>query len=306
MGTDAPAVTGVVSDIQRFCLHDGPGIRTVVFLKGSPLRCRWCQNPESLRAAPEILHAPRSCLGCGACARACPRAAIRVDVKSVVDWARCDQCLECAEACPSGALRVVGRRVSVSEVMDVVLADRPFYARSRGGVTLSGGEPTLQPEFAAALLVASREAGISTVIETSGAVATERLLGLARLADLVYFDLKSARSETHHRNTGTGNELILRNAAALVAAGTDVHFRVVVVPGVNDAPDDLAALKSVLASLDARDVQILRYHGLGASKLNSIAPLLVPFAAHDSALPSVAAFEEALRAPGRRIVVGGE
>ena len=306
MHAEAPSITGVVSDIQRFSLHDGPGIRTVVFLKGCTLRCRWCQNPESLRAAPEIYHAPQRCLACGACARVCLRAAIEVDVRSTLDWARCDQCLACAEACPSGALRVVGRRVSVVEVMEEVLADRPFYTRSRGGVTLSGGEPALQLEFASALLSALRDAGVSSVIETAGAVATERLLALARLADLVYFDLKGARSETHRRNTGSGNELILRNAAALVAAGARVHFRVVAVPGANDAPEDIVALRTLLASLDAREVQLLPYHGLGASKLNSLAPVLEPLAPDDAARPRLEALEAALRAPGRRIVVGGE
>ena len=306
MDAVTPAVTGVVSDIQRFCLHDGPGIRTVVFLKGCTLRCRWCQNPESLRTAPEIFHAPRHCLACGECARICPRAAIKVDARSTIDWPRCDQCLACAQACPSGALRVVGRRVSVAEVLEAALADRPFYARSGGGVTLSGGEPALQPEFASALLSALRKEGISTVIETAGAVATERLLALARLADRVYFDLKGVRGEMHRRNTGSGNELILRNAAALVAAGVQVRFRVVVVPGANDAPEDIAALRTFLASLDAREVQLLPYHGLGASKLDSLAPVLEPFALDSAARPQLDALEAALRAPGRRIGVGGE
>lgn len=306
MDANAPAITGVVSDIQRFSLHDGPGIRTVVFLKGCPLRCRWCQNPESLRMVPELYHAPSHCLACGACERICPRAAIKVDVRSTIDWARCDQCLACAEACPSGALRVVGRRVSVAEVMEVALADRPFYNRSGGGITLSGGEPALQPEFASALLSALHDEGISTVIETAGAVATERLLALARIADLIYFDLKAARSETHRRNTGSGNQLILRNAAALVAAGTNVHFRAVVVPGVNDAPEDIAALRTLLASLDAREVQLLPYHGLWASKLNALAPVLQPLALDSTVRSRLDTFEAALRAPGRRVVLGGE
>jgi pyruvate formate lyase activating enzyme len=306
MHTDAPAIAGVVSDIQRFCLHDGPGIRTVVFLKGCTLRCSWCQNPESVRAAPELYHAPHHCLACGACVRVCPRAAIKVVGRSTIDWTRCDQCLACAEVCPSGALRVVGRRVSVAEVMEVVLADRPFYLRSGGGVTLSGGEPAFQLKFASALLMALRDAGISTVIETAGAVATERLLALGRLADIVYFDLKGARSETHRRNTGSGNELILRNAAELVAAGVNVHFRVVVVPGANDAPEDIAALRTLVASLGAREVQLLPYHGLGASKLNALAPVLKPLSLDAAATPQIEAMEAALRAPGRHIVVGGE
>lgn len=255
-----------VTDVQRFSAHDGPGIRTVVFLKGCPLRCAWCHNPETQRAEPEIRFVAARCIGCGACAATCPRGAHRCSPERVFDRSKCIACGACAATCPAGALERVGEERSVAELLGLVRRDAPFYGRE-GGLTLSGGEPMAQPEGALALLAAAREAGIGTCVETCGAFDPAFAPRLASLADTVLFDLKDTDAARLRENAGGDLDAILRALRALDAAGANLALRCVLVPSVNLLESHARAVADVFRSLrHARHVELLPYHSWGVDK----------------------------------------
>jgi pyruvate formate lyase activating enzyme len=260
--------TGRVFDIRRYSVHDGPGIRTTVFLKGCPLRCAWCHNPESQSPLPQLLLRPERCLGCGACVRSCPHAAIRTtDGRCRTDAARCRTCGACADACSAEARELVGREMSVDAVLNEIERDRLFYDESGGGVTFSGGEPLGQFDFLRALLVGCRLRAIRTAIDTSGHAPTASLLEVAALTDLVLYDLKHLDDARHRHGTGVGNGLILANLRGLTATGVHVVVRVPLVPGFNDATDDLRRTAEFVATLDpVPRVQLLPFHAAAAEK----------------------------------------
>ncbi|MFN8091096.1 MAG: glycyl-radical enzyme activating protein [Vicinamibacteria bacterium] len=259
--TGRSEVAGRVFDVQRYSLHDGPGIRTTVFLKGCPLACLWCHNPESQSVAPEVLVTAERCLSCGSCVTACEHGA------PLPGDARCTACGACAEACPAGARRLAGRETTVGEVMREVLRDRVFYDDSGGGVTFSGGEPLAQPAFLAALLDACRAAGIHTAVDTCGFAPRDRLMDLAPRVDLFLFDVKLVADARHRALTGVPSAPILANLRALAAAGAAVWVRVPVVPGLTDAEADLAATADLVAALPrAPRVSLLPYHRTGVAK----------------------------------------
>lgn len=274
-GPPKTELLGRVFDIQRFSLHDGPAIRTTVFLKGCPLRCLWCHNPEGISASPEISFLPEKCMACEECARACPNSAHRLKTSagdSVVthhyDRHACQVCGRCTETCDAGALEFVGRLMSVDDVMKVVNLDRAFYARS-GGLTISGGEPLAQLDFTLALLRAAREQGIHRCVETSGFAGWERLRQLLPLVDLFLFDCKETDPETHKRFTGQSNSIILENLRALHAAGAKIQLQCPVVPAFNDREDHFAGVAALARSLpNLEGVRLLPYHPLGESKLH--------------------------------------
>ncbi len=255
----------IVFDVQRFSVHDGPGIRTTVFFKGCPLRCLWCQNPEGLRAEPEVAFYPERCRAARDCRAACPRDALRPDGGRVVRD-RCDGCGRCADACPYEALRVVGRRVTVDALAAHVLRDAPFYAASHGGVTLSGGEPTAQMAFVGELARRCRDAGVGVALQTCGTFRWEAFAPYASQFELVQLDLKVIDADAHRRLTGGDNAVILENARRLRAAAATVQFRTPIVPGMNDDERDLRALAAFLRAIDAPAVQLLRYHAMGEAK----------------------------------------
>ncbi len=257
-----------VFDIERFAIHDGPGIRTTVFLKGCPLRCAWCANPESQSAKPELMHAERKCVGCGRCANACKHGAVKMaDGRPVFDRAKCVLCGDCVRACLSGALKIAGRAMAVDEILRVVLRDRTYYQNSGGGVTVSGGEPFAQPQGLFALLSACKEAGLSTAVETCGDVAPEVFARSFGLADLYLFDIKHADAEKLRQMTGGGLPRILQNLAAAAQQSTgNVVVRVPVIPGFNFDEASINAIFGVALQNGVQQVHLLPYHTLGSGK----------------------------------------
>lgn len=261
---------GVVFNIQSYSIHDGPGIRTVVFLKGCPLSCLWCSNPESQRTAPELGLLAERCAMCGACVQVCPRGAVTLtgSGEPSTDREKCVVCGLCEEACPYRARKVYGRRVGFRELMNEIGKDMPFYLRSGGGVTFSGGEPTLQENILLPLLKACKEKYISTAVETCGYVTDrarlDRLLGYI---DLVLYDIKCMDQEKHRRFTGVSNEVIVENARYLASLGKSMTARVPVIPGFNDTREDMEAIgRFVISLISVREVNLLPYHELGKSK----------------------------------------
>jgi len=254
-------VRGRVFNVQRYSLHDGPGIRTTVFLKGCPARCLWCHNPESQSFAPEVLVVETRCVSCGTCSTVCEHGA------PPPGSSLCTACGACVETCPAGARQLAGRETTVDEVMEEVLRDRVFYEESGGGVTFSGGEPLAQPDFLEALLEACRAASVHTAVDTCGFSSRARLLALAPLVDLFLFDVKLVDDARHLSLTGLPAAPILKNLRALAESGATVWIRVPVVPGHTDGERDLAATADLVAGLPGvRRVSLLPYHRTGAPK----------------------------------------
>ena len=262
--------TGIVFDIQKFSVHDGPGIRTTVFLKGCPLRCSWCHNPESWHGAPELLYDAEKCVGCRACASLCPRGCHRFgeDGAHRLDRGACVGCGACVERCRPGALELCGRVRTTAEVLHEVLKDKPFYDNSGGGLTVSGGEPLFQAAFTEELLRGAKAEGLHTCLETCGFAPWERLEALLPLVDLFLYDVKCVDAARHREFTGQDNALILENLSRLSRAGARLRLRCPLVPGLNDGESDLAALGRLAESLSGQveGVDVEPYHPLGVSK----------------------------------------
>ena len=259
-------VTGVVFNTQRFCVHDGPGIRTTVFLKGCPLRCSWCHNPEGLSPEPEISRIASRCTGCGSCREVCP------DGSASFGGEGCTRCFRCAEACRTGALRVTGREMTDGEVIAECLKDRVFYEESGGGVTFSGGEPLSQPQFLLACLTRCREERLTAALDTCGYADRDILLEAAGMCDTVLYDLKVVDGESHKQNTGISNDSILDNFVSLGSRHTNVWVRIPVIPGVSDSEGNAAAAASLAAGMaGVRRVCLLPYHAMGAAKAGTSA-----------------------------------
>jgi pyruvate formate lyase activating enzyme len=257
---------GLVFDVQRFSVHDGPGIRTTIFFKGCPLRCPWCQNPESLRPHAEIAFYADRCRGTGDCVAACSRRAVQRGAERILRE-QCDACGLCIPACPFGALQKVGRSVPLDALFDEVLRDRPFYASSGGGVTLSGGEPTMQMEFAGAFAQRCRESDLSVGIQTCGAFRWEAFASYLPLFEFIHFDLKLINPQAHRSIIGAENHTILANAGRLLEAGSAVLFRMPVIPGYTDTKENLRDVATFLHEHRARKIHLLPYHPMGESKL---------------------------------------
>ncbi|MCX8205051.1 MAG: glycyl-radical enzyme activating protein [Candidatus Nezhaarchaeota archaeon] len=259
-------IIGLVTEVKRFSLHDGPGIRTTVFVKGCPLRCKWCSNPETWSPHPEIYFIAKRCANCGACARACPTpGAISMAHSSRIDRGRCARCMKCVEACPNGALRKVGDYVTPEEVAEEVMKDYVFYVSSNGGVTVSGGEPLYQPGFTSELLRICREEGVHTCLDTSGYAEPSVVEEVLRHVDLVLLDIKHMDPVEHKRWTGVSNDLIIKNAELMVRR-CEVRISIPLVPRVNIDSENLRRVAEFAASLGVKFIDLLPIHRLGESK----------------------------------------
>jgi glycyl-radical enzyme activating protein len=259
---------GLVFDIQHFTIHDGPGIRTSVFLKGCPLRCLWCHNPESQASGVEIFYLPEKCIVCRACGEVCPEGAHHFENDlHRLDRSICVRCGACVLECYSGGLERVGQEMDVDTVLAEVLADQPFYRTSCGGLTISGGEPMQQFDFTRALLQSAKAAGLHTCLETSGCSSRERYLDIAPLVDLFLFDVKETDPELHRQFTGVSNHAIRENLLALDHSGARLVLRCPIIPGLNDRLEHLAGIAELANRLqNVEEIHILPYHPLGSSK----------------------------------------
>ncbi|MFI4910414.1 MAG: glycyl-radical enzyme activating protein [Sedimentisphaeraceae bacterium JB056] len=262
-------MNGIVFDIQRFCTHDGPGIRTTVFLKGCPLKCRWCHNPESKKMAAELLFSPNMCIDCGNCDRVCPKE----DVRSILSGSAredCGECLSCADVCDSGTIKLSGREMSVQDVMTEVLKDADFYDEC-GGLTISGGEPLLQSDFTIELAKAAREANITVCLETCGFAKSEDVQRAAEFVDLWLYDVKDTDSNRHLANTGVELDVIMRNLELLDSLGAVTVLRCILVKNDNDNIEHYSALAKIYNRLEnCMGIELLPYHSLGNSKLEQL------------------------------------
>jgi len=270
---DDNAVSGLVFNIQKYSVHDGPGIRTIVFFKGCPLSCRWCSNPESQSFKVELAFNEGRCLGlskCVRCLNACPHLAIaQENDKPLFDRAVCETCSKpCVAACPSSGVITYGKRMRVDEVLRVVEQDGVFYNRSGGGLTLSGGEPTAQPAFALALLRAAKQRRLHTAMETSGHAPWDVLSSICAHLDSLLFDIKSLDEGRHKECTGVGVELIRANFERLVAdfPTLPIHVRTPIIPGFNDTEKDIQEIAEYVAGRPNVDYELLPYHRLGTQK----------------------------------------
>ncbi len=263
---------GFITDIQRFSLHDGPGIRTTVFFKGCNLNCAWCHNPETINPKPELLYYEEQCLGCGHCVPVCPTGAQRiVDGRHLFERDRCIACGRCAAVCYPGAAVLAGREVPATAVLHEILLDRTYYIRSGGGVTLSGGEVLVQKDFAREILGLCREQGILTAIETNLCAAWEDLQTMLPLTDLLLLDMKHWDAAEHRRWIGADNRLILANVRRLAQVRVPLIIRTPVIPGVNDSEAVIGDIAECIAGLpNLLYYELLRFNPLGEGKYRAL------------------------------------
>jgi len=263
---------GLVSDFKRMAVHDGPGMRTTVFLKGCPLRCLWCHNPENLSAAVEISYTPKICVSCGACADVCPKQAHIFDENGHrMDHSLCVRCGACVEACMPGALKRYGMEMTAEETAQKLLEDRLFFITSGGGVTVSGGEPLLQSEFVAEVFSILKKHGVHTAVDTCGCVPWQAFENVLGKTDLFLYDLKHMDSAAHKRGTGRDNELICENLIRLGASGAKIEIRMPIIPGYNADDENLMATARFVSKIPGvQALRLLPYHSLARDKYTAI------------------------------------
>lgn len=258
---------GITFNIQKYSIHDGPGIRTTVFLKGCPLGCWWCHNPESQKAKQDVIFWPDKCIACRDCEKVCSEGAISFNEKGLYhDESKCRLCEKCTEVCPSEALELIGNKRSLDDVMKEVEKDMIFYEESGGGVTFSGGEPLVQIDFLDSLLTASKQKGLHTAVDTSGYTSWENVERIKDKVDLFLYDIKHMDDEKHRLYTGVSNELILDNLKKLAMDGKRIWVRIPIIPGINDDDLNIKRTCEYIASLNLRDIFILPYHNIAMDK----------------------------------------
>lgn len=262
----------LIFDVKKYAIHDGPGIRTTVFMKGCPLRCRWCHNPEGLEPWKQVSYQGNRCIGCRECVDGCPETALCLTERGIVrDEDSCRECGHCAEVCPSGAWEAVGRDVSVSALVEMIEKDLIFYESSGGGVTFSGGEPLLQHEALLNLLERCSARGIHTVVDTTGFAPWKCLSAVSGSTDLFLYDLKLMDCDAHKIQTGVSNTVILDNLERLSGRGSDILIRIPLLHGINDLSESLEQMGRFIAGLPQKHpVEILPYHDIHRSKYRKL------------------------------------
>ncbi len=266
----------LIFDIKRYAINDGPGIRITIFFKGCPLSCIWCHNPESISAKPQKMYKQAKCIGCGECVKACPNQACRLTTDGIItDPRRCDLSGKCAGVCPTLATEISGYYKSVPELLKIIEKEQPLFDQSGGGVTFSGGEPLLHPEYLGTILQQCGERQIHRTIDTCGMVKTETLLKIAARTDLFLYDFKLFNSAKHKEYTGSGNDLILKNLLELAETGAEIQIRIPLIKGVNCDSDNLTATAKFISRLagEKKGVNLLPYHDIATHKYQKLGKL---------------------------------
>jgi pyruvate formate lyase activating enzyme len=311
-GSPREKTSGIIFNIQGYSIHDGPGIRSLVFLKGCPLRCKWCDNPESQNPSIEVEFFEKKCIRCGTCLTVCERGAINPKVElstpeDKIDRSTCDNCGKCAAACPVQSLRPIGEKLSLSQVMEEILRDAPYYRRSGGGVTLSGGEPLGQPEFSREILRECYNRNIHTALETSGYAPGRIYRRVIEFADLILYDVKHMEGKAHRELTGVPNEIIMDNLRDTVRLGKRVIVRVPLVPGYTDTANNVTAIGGLISGCGIQEIHLLPFHQLGRDKYRRLG--LKYELGHLKSLsyeaPSIKQAQEILQKYGLRVQIGG-
>ena len=298
---------GIVFDIKKYAIHDGPGIRTTVFFKGCPLRCWWCHNPEGQDLEPELVYRKNRCIGCGECIKKCPKQAIFLEDQHIsVNRKNCILCGNCSEVCPTDALSIAGRRMSAKEVLEEIEKDRIFYDESDGGVTFSGGEPLLQPGFLNALLDECKERGIHTTVDTCGLARYEIIEKMRDKVNLFLYDIKTMDARKHMKYTGASNEQILKNLKKLAEDGSNIVISFPLIPGINDDDKNAVRTAKLISSLpNIKQVNLLPYHRAGIEKYRNLGK---PYKLDKIQPPSsqkIKSIKEKMEALGIKIEIGG-
>ena len=277
--------TGLIASIKRYMIHDGPGIRTVIFMKGCPLRCLWCSSPQTWHVKPSVIFVKSRCIECGECVKQCPDSAIQdSDGVKLIDHGACSSCGACIEVCPTEALKFDGLPMTVSDVMTIIEKDRAFYERSGGGVTFSGGEPAYQWEFLHDLLKSCKDAAIHTALETTGHMEWAIFEHLLPFVDLLLFDVKHTDAELHKKLTGKRNDTICKNLkriADLKSPPVEIHFPLI--PGYNDSQRNIDSLLRTMKSLGLRRIDLLPFHQLGSHEYEELG---IDYAMKNTSVPT--------------------
>ncbi len=259
--------TGVIFNIQKFSVNDGPGIRTVVFFKGCPLHCQWCANPESQLVIPQIFHDEKKCTHCHHCQSVCSQQAITFDFNQIkINPSNCIQCKKCIKECPNSALELQGEKKNIEEILKLVLQDEVFYEESGGGITLSGGEILMQADFASELLKEAKKKGLHTCIETTGFSSLEDFKKVIKYVDYAFFDCKHWNEKKHKQATGVSNQRILNNLKYVAHLDKELMVRIPVIPDFNDSLEDAKEFAKLFNALGVKQCQLLPFHQFGENK----------------------------------------